>query len=173
MRGFGCCPAPEEDVEADEQVGERDEAEAVVAGAVDGLEDDLDVEFGWLDCGGRSWLGAGGGGAGRTQDGIVGAGEGAVGEKATLVGGDARDRVVVDGLHDVALADAGALALGLGGNAGGAEAGSGFDPPDAVGGDAVGGLGREIQPGEHTGSQGGRGQNHGENAGLESILHRC
>ena len=46
MGGFGGGPAAEEDVEADAEVDQRDEAQALVNRAVVGLQDDLDVEFG-------------------------------------------------------------------------------------------------------------------------------
>ena len=109
---------------------------------------------------------------GRAQDGVVRLGEGAVGKQAALVGGEPRDRVVVDRLHDVSLANARAVPFGIGWNAGRAETGSGLNPPDAVSGGAVGRLRRKVEPGEHTGGQGGCGQNHGKYPGLESVLHR-
>ncbi len=44
--GFGGGPAAEEDVQADAEVDQGDEAEAVVDGAVGGVEVDLDGEAG-------------------------------------------------------------------------------------------------------------------------------
>ena len=137
---------------------------AVIDGAVDGFEDDLDVEPG------GGWGGRGAPLCGAI-DRVVGLGEDAVVKELTLVGGEPLDGVVIDGDDEVALADAGVLALGIGGDVVGAKAGWGFHPPDAVSGDAVGGLRGDVEAGEHTGSERGRSQDDGENARLESVLH--
>ena len=162
--GFRGGPATEQDVQADEQVDNGDEAQAVVDGFIRGLEDDA-LDFESRYAGGHVTF------VERAEDGVVGLAENAVVEDAPFEPGQAGDRAVIDGLEEIADADAGLTARGVCRDVLGAKTGGRFHPPDSVGWDAVGRLRCEIKPGEHTRSQGDGGQHHGKNPSLECVLH--
>ena len=86
--------------------------------------------------------------------------------------GETRGGTVVDGLEDVAGADAGTLAGGVGGDTFGAETGGGFDPPDAVGGDVEVAFAMKIDCCEHAGRERRQSQGNRKDASLEGVLHR-
>ena len=161
--GFGCGPAAEEDVEADAEVDEGDEAEAVVDGTVGGLEDNFDGEL-WR-------AGSEGAGVGGSGDGVGGLAEDAVAKDLALIGGDTGGEAVIDGLKDVSGADSGALAGGVGGDLGGAEAAGGFSPPDAVCWGVVGVFRGQVEASEDTCAESDGGQHDGEDSGLKDVLH--
>ena len=114
MDGFWGCPAPEENVDADAEIDEGDESQALVDGTVFGLEDYLDVELGCAVQVDR--LGD------RPKDRVVGMGPDAAAEHLAHQWGDAGCWLVVDADEDVTGSDAGSMAGGAGGNALGAEA---------------------------------------------------
>ncbi len=163
MEGLRGRPAAEEDVEADGEIDQRDDALNLVDAAVGGLENDLNVELGDAL---EVVLARQG-----PEDGVGGVGPDAVVIDDVLEGRDARGGVVVDGDEDVSLADAGALAGGVGGDAGGAEAVLGLDPTDAVGGDVEVVLVGEIDAGEDTDRKGGDCEGNGQNTSLEGSFH--
>ena len=105
------------------------------------------------------------------EDGVGGVGPDAVVVDHVLERGEARRGMVVDGDEDVALADAGALAGGVGGDAVGAQAALGFDPPDAVGGDVEVVLVGEVNAGEDADRKGRDCEGNGQNSSLEGGFH--
>ncbi len=87
-------------------------------------------------------------------------------------GSDAGCGEVIDGLKDVAFANAGAVAGRVCGDLLGAESAGCLYPPDAVGGDGVAGRVDEVEGCEDTGRKGGGGQQDDKDPRLERISHR-
>src|SRR5665213_296995 len=160
--GFRGRPAAEENVEADGEVDQRDEAEDLVVGTVvvgAGFEDDLDGEGGFLAVGGGAGNGVFCGGKDAAPiDGADGVGE---------VGG----RLAVDRDDDVAFADAGAVGGRSRGDGVDEEAAGGFGHAGAVGGGIEAEVLRQVRRRQPDNAQGEQGKQDGDETSWVAALH--
>ncbi len=164
MDGLWGRPAPEENVDADAEVDEGDEAQALIDGAVFGLEDDLDVKLGCaVEIDGLR---------DGTEDRVVGVGPDAAAKHLANQGGDARGGLVIDADEDVAGSNAGSMAGRVCGDALGTEAAGCFDPPDAVGRNIEAALAIEVHGRKDAGGDGRHSEHDSQNASLGGVLHQ-
>ena len=160
--GFGGGPAAEQDVDADGQVDHGDEPEAVVDGAVGGLGDDLDFEGALGSAGSHG-----------AEDGVGGVTPDAAAEELADEGFGTGCGVVVDGLEEVAFANACALGWGVVGDTLGEKHAVGFAPHDAVCGGFKAPVAAQIDGGQDAGGKGDDCQGDGKYPGLKVCLHYC
>ena len=154
-------PPSEEDIETDGEIDETDEALELKIGAIGGLENDADVD--------GDGLGPVGGLA---EDGVGGVAPDA---GAVHLIGRRRDhgsRRTVDGGEDVALADAGFIGSGAGGDDVSFEAALGFDPAGAIGGSGVVALLDQVGDGQTDRSQSHDCKEDGQQTGLGTASQR-
>ncbi len=153
--GVGRGPASEEDVEADAEIDQGDEAKPLIDAAILEVEDDGDIRDAETMTDES------------VVNGVVGAGVPHLPrEKRESRGGN-----VVGFEEEVAGFYAGTFARAIGGDALGLKTTVGFDPPDAVGGNLVTVFLHQVVPRTHDGGTGKERQKDGDDAGLKRPGH--
>ena len=143
MDGLGGGPAPEQNVDANAQVNEGNEAKTLIDGAIFGFENDLDVKLGGAVEVDR--LGN------RTKDRVSRVCPDAAAKHLPRERGDAGSRLFVNGDEYIPRANTGAVAGREGWNSLGPETGGGLDPPDSIGWNVEAALPIKVQCCKDTG----------------------